>query len=520
MADKIEKLLQGVDRFVEVEKQKQTSLLRDRFTEKEDPLMQVKSEIAKSNEILQKMLEKDKEGVVGGSGIGLGVIGSIGKSLIGGLTGFFGGAGAAGLFAGIGTALVGGIGVALVSAFTGRNLIKLAKSIADTINSQRESDEIGKVVTESQEESLKKSLHVRKLKGEITPERSQELVSENERLNRLERAAVTRKKVEGMDFKVYDGVTGQFVEAGIISRFERERELLLGFFTGEGEERVWKKISERLHQRRQEWVQDIKEVDNDIIDLLYEAAKARGESGLVKTDNLSFSKPVSEIPYFIEHGRTQGQEMLPEILDKYGEYIKNASTEYGIPEELIAAMIAQESSGNANAVSKAGAGGLMQLMPATAKEMGVTDVFDPEQNIMGGSKYIAQQLINQTGDTETALMSYNAGPRRIRNFLSGTGEPLKDETLEYAPGVLYKMSIAKDLLGRNLSEKSVVTQNDTANLPSKARDEDTFVNKIVDGFKSALEVMAKSLAPQIGKEVANNIPKPKQTSVNYNPSID
>ena len=511
MADKIEKLLQGVDRFVEVEKQKQTSLLRDRFTEKEDPLMQVKSEIAKSNEILQKMLEKDKEGVVGGSGIGLGVIGSIGKSLIGGLTGFFGGAGAAGLFAGIGTALVGGIGVALVSAFTGRNLIKLAKSIADTINSQRESDEIGKVVTESQEESLKKSLHVRKLKGEITPERSQELVSENERLNRLERAAVTRKKVEGMDL-VPDGLIGEFIDAGIISKWDSYFAL--------SQEALWKKISERLHQRRQEWVQDIKEVDNDIIDLLYEAAKARGESGLVKTDNLSFSKPVSEIPYFIEHGRTQGQEMLPEILDKYGEYIKNASTEYGIPEELIAAMIAQESSGNANAVSKAGAGGLMQLMPATAKEMGVTDVFDPEQNIMGGSKYIAQQLINQTGDTETALMSYNAGPRRIRNFLSGTGEPLKDETLEYAPGVLYKMSIAKDLLGRNLSEKSVVTQNDTANLPSKATDEDTFVNKIVDGFKSALEVMAKSLAPQIGKEVANNIPKPKQTSVNYNPSID
>jgi soluble lytic murein transglycosylase-like protein len=84
--------------------------------------------------------------------------------------------------------------------------------------------------------------------------------------------------------------------------------------------------------------------------------------------------------------------------------------------KLVKAVIQQESSGNPNAVSRKGAKGLMQLMPGTAKDMGVSDPFDPQQNVEGGSKYLAKQL-EDFGDTRIALAAYNAGPQRIRNII-------------------------------------------------------------------------------------------------------
>jgi hypothetical protein len=84
--------------------------------------------------------------------------------------------------------------------------------------------------------------------------------------------------------------------------------------------------------------------------------------------------------------------------------------------KLVKAVIQQESSGNPNAVSRKGAKGLMQLMPGTAKDMGVSDPFDPQQNVEGGSKYLAKQL-EDFGDMRLALAAYNAGPQRIRNII-------------------------------------------------------------------------------------------------------
>ena len=82
---------------------------------------------------------------------------------------------------------------------------------------------------------------------------------------------------------------------------------------------------------------------------------------------------------------------------------------YDIPEKLIASVIRQESNFNNSVVSHAGAEGLMQLMPGTAKFLGVKDSFDPVQNIMGGTKYLRQMLNQFDGDLELALAAYNAG---------------------------------------------------------------------------------------------------------------
>lgn len=93
--------------------------------------------------------------------------------------------------------------------------------------------------------------------------------------------------------------------------------------------------------------------------------------------------------------------------------IQQASAKYGVSANLIQAVIATESSFNPVAQSHAGAKGLMQLMDGTARGLGVTDSFDPVQNIEGGTRYLAMLLRKYGGDEAVALAAYNAGPGRI-----------------------------------------------------------------------------------------------------------
>ncbi|WP_299831193.1 phage tail tape measure protein [uncultured Metabacillus sp.] len=118
---------------------------------------------------------------------------------------------------------------------------------------------------------------------------------------------------------------------------------------------------------------------------------------------------------------------------KYASYINQAAQKYGVNPFLIAAIIQQESNFNASAVSSAGARGLMQLMPGTARELGVTNSFDPYQNIMGGTKYIAQQLKAFGNDIQKALAAYNAGAGNVRKY---GGIPPFKETQNYVNKVL------------------------------------------------------------------------------------
>jgi soluble lytic murein transglycosylase-like protein len=119
--------------------------------------------------------------------------------------------------------------------------------------------------------------------------------------------------------------------------------------------------------------------------------------------------------------------------DRIEECIQKAAAKYSLPIGLITAVVRAESNFQANAVSRAGAKGLMQLMPATAKDLGVTDIFDIEQNIDGGSKYLRWMLDRFGGNVRKALAAYNAGPGAVIKY---NGQVPYPETRQYVNRVL------------------------------------------------------------------------------------
>ena len=117
--------------------------------------------------------------------------------------------------------------------------------------------------------------------------------------------------------------------------------------------------------------------------------------------------------------------------------IKQAASQHGISEGLIKAVMHTESGFNVNARSPVGAQGLMQLMPATARRFNVSNAFDPQQNIMGGAKYLAWLMKRFNGNTSLVLASYNAGEGNVTKY---GGVPPFKETQDYVRRVSSRFS--------------------------------------------------------------------------------
>lgn len=140
-------------------------------------------------------------------------------------------------------------------------------------------------------------------------------------------------------------------------------------------------------------------------------------------------------------------DSLKKRLESYDEFIVRAAEKHGVEKSLIKAVIAAESNARATAQSPKNAKGLMQLIDSTAAEMGVGNVWDPQENIMGGTRYLKHLLDAFGGNEVLALASYNAGPGTVQRY---NGVPPFKETQAYVQRVMKFMKLFAS--GENANE--------------------------------------------------------------------
>ena len=126
-------------------------------------------------------------------------------------------------------------------------------------------------------------------------------------------------------------------------------------------------------------------------------------------------------------------ESTEKLTGSFSDLIQRTSEKYNVDPKLVQAVVTAESNFNPDAVSHAGAQGLMQLMPATATGLGVENPFDPTQNVDGGVRLLRQLLDRYDGNTSLALAAYNAGPGAVSKY---GGIPPYQETQTYVKRVL------------------------------------------------------------------------------------
>lgn len=127
-----------------------------------------------------------------------------------------------------------------------------------------------------------------------------------------------------------------------------------------------------------------------------------------------------------------GNASVSSVPPHLSAYIADAAKTHGVDPRLVAAVARRESAWNANAVSRTGACGLMQLMPSTAKYLGVSNVFDERENIFAGARYLRTLLDTFHGDLDLTLAAYNAGPGAVQKY---NGVPPYAETKAYVAAV-------------------------------------------------------------------------------------
>jgi soluble lytic murein transglycosylase-like protein len=144
------------------------------------------------------------------------------------------------------------------------------------------------------------------------------------------------------------------------------------------------------------------------------------------------------------------------LLPRLEPLIQELSTKHGVDPTLVAAVIWVESSGDPRARSRKGARGLMQLMPQTARELGVTQIYDPRENVDGGIRYL-KRMLDAHGDVALALAAYNAGPTNVARY---GGIPPFPETEKYVSKILDLYRRAREglnIIGRTVTAPAVAS---------------------------------------------------------------
>lgn len=161
------------------------------------------------------------------------------------------------------------------------------------------------------------------------------------------------------------------------------------------------------------------------------------EAGITHYTNLPENDQFKLIVATLEEMGTSNQANARPKADNvsaYASIVNDAAMEAGIDQALVHAVVTAESGYNPAAVSRTGAKGLMQLMPATAKRYAVKDIFDPAQNLRAGAHYLKDLLARFDGDLELVLAAYNAGEQAVLKY--GRKIPPYRETRAYVPKVL------------------------------------------------------------------------------------
>jgi len=131
---------------------------------------------------------------------------------------------------------------------------------------------------------------------------------------------------------------------------------------------------------------------------------------------------------------------MPVTQAPFGELIRKSAEKYGVDVDLVFSVVAAESNFNPKAVSRRNARGLMQLLPETAKRLGVRDIYDPAQNIDGGTRYLRDLLKLYEGDLALTLAAYNAGPGAVQRY--GRIPPY-NETIAYVRAIRKTYALRK-----------------------------------------------------------------------------
>ncbi len=159
------------------------------------------------------------------------------------------------------------------------------------------------------------------------------------------------------------------------------------------------------------------------------------ESRIGRTEKTAASQEKSFVEIMEQENKEKEEKLLhsKSKTNNIDEIIKKISRKYGVDDKLIGIIAETESNKNGKAVSGKGAEGIMQLMPATSKMLGVKNPFDVEENIEGGVKYLKTLLEKYNGNIEKALAAYNSGPGKVEKY---NGLPPYKETQNYVKKIM------------------------------------------------------------------------------------
>jgi soluble lytic murein transglycosylase len=155
---------------------------------------------------------------------------------------------------------------------------------------------------------------------------------------------------------------------------------------------------------------------------------------------LHFTNVPTSSSYKIYIREKPDRSLNSDVTRRYDQIITDAAERHGVSFSLLKAMIKIESDFNPRAISKAGAMGLMQIMPENIKELNIKDPFDPRENIMGGTRYLKQMIDRFNGKLPLALAAYNAGPNIVERYQR---IPPFTETENYVEAVMKYYSVFK-----------------------------------------------------------------------------